>query len=283
MEELSAILMEKLNQRLLKMTPCRGGCTAQSYAVETDKEKLFLKTLGKFSDVFIKEANGLKALAESGELNLPEVVFADEDYLCLKWIDHKTPSPRAYDEFGTQLAKHHRFQGDTLGFMEDNYIGRTKQLNQSRNQWNEFFAYNRLQFQYEQLELQHFGSKLIRDTKDHIIDLALKTLMIDEPHFSALHGDLWGGNHLMNSEGEMVLIDPAFYYGHREADLALMKLFGSYPKIFFDSYQKEWPLLKGHKKRFHLYQLYHALNHINLEGHAYLSLAEGLISKIIDD
>ena len=41
-----------------------------------------------------------------------------------------------------------------------------------------------------------------------------------------LHGDLWGGNVIGDETGVACLIDPAVYGGHREVDLAMMRLFG---------------------------------------------------------
>ena len=43
-----------------------------------------------------------------------------------------------------------------------------------------------------------------------------------------LHGDLWGGNLLVDESGAPCLIDPAVYGGHREMDLAMMRLFGGF-------------------------------------------------------
>ena len=41
-----------------------------------------------------------------------------------------------------------------------------------------------------------------------------------------LHGDLWAGNVLADAQGRPWLIDPAAYGGHREVDLAMLRLFG---------------------------------------------------------
>jgi fructosamine-3-kinase len=94
-----------------------------------------------------------------------------------------------------------------------------------------------------------------------------------------LHGDLWAGNYLCDENGCAVLIDPAVYYGHREADLAMTKLFGGFPRTFYDSYQREYPLKPGWEYREGLYKLYHVLNHLNLFGRSYLHEAEGLLKQ----
>ncbi len=91
---------------------------------------------------------------------------------------------------------------------------------------------------------------------------------------SRLHGDLWGGNLLVGPRGEPCLIDPAVYAGHREVDLAMMRLFGGFGTRVFQSYQESYPLQDGHEQRVHLYQLYPLLVHVNLFGSGYVSSVE---------
>ena len=64
-----------------------------------------------------------------------------------------------------------------------------------------------------------------------------------------LHGDLWGGNAIANERGEPVLIDPAVYGGHREIDLAMMRLFGGFGARCFAAYDEAYPLAPGHEER----------------------------------
>ena len=90
----------------------------------------------------------------------------------------------------------------------------------------------------------------------------------DEPP-SILHGDLWSGNYMVDDRGEACLIDPAVYYGHREADLAMTRLFGGFDSSFYQAYCEASPLASGHQERLLIYQLYHLLNHLNLFGGSY--------------
>ena len=94
---------------------------------------------------------------------------------------------------------------------------------------------------------------------------------------SRLHGDLWAGNWLCDTAGEPVLIDPAVYGGHREMDLAMMKLFGGFSPRVFDAYAEAAPLAPDWQERVPLYQLYPLLVHLNLFGTSYASGLERAI------
>jgi fructosamine-3-kinase len=70
------------------------------------------------------------------------------------------------------------------------------------------------------------------------------------------------------------------YFGDRETDLAMTRLFGGFGEAFYDAYARRWPLQPGHDKRLALYQLYHVLNHLNLFGTGYLGRALELIRSL---
>ena len=86
-----------------------------------------------------------------------------------------------------------------------------------------------------------------------------------------VHGDLWSGNLLCAANAVPVLIDPAVYLGHREADLSMTTLFGGFPPSFYAAYQEVWPLESGWELRLKFYGLYHWLNHLNAFGTSYRS------------
>jgi fructosamine-3-kinase len=96
---------------------------------------------------------------------------------------------------------------------------------------------------------------------------------------SILHGDLWGGNYIVDDNGEACLVDPAAYFGHREADLAMTRLFGGFEPPFYSAYAEEWPLAAGHEERLPMYQLYHLINHVNLFGSGYYAQCERILER----
>jgi fructosamine-3-kinase len=116
--------------------------------------------------------------------------------------------------------------------------------------------------------LQAAGERLIGNLDRYLAD--------HEPAASLLHGDLWGGNWAAVA-GRPVIFDPAVYYGDRETDLAMTRLFGGFGPAFYRAYDEAWPLSPGHEQRLGLYQLYHVLNHLNLFGRGYLGRALEII------
>jgi len=101
------------------------------------------------------------------------------------------------------------------------------------------------------------------------------------PVASALHGDLWGGNWGVDARGQPVLFDPAFYYGDREADLAMTELFGGFDQRFYAAYREAYALDPGYGVRKTLYNIYHILNHLNLFGGGYGAQAEGMMASVL--
>ena len=114
---------------------------------------------------------------------------------------------------------------------------------------------------------------------ESVVEALLKEA-IEPP--TLIHGDIWVGNFIPTRNSTAVLIDPATYYGHREAELAMTRLFGGFSEEFYNSYQAKFPLQPGWEKREKLYRLYHVLNHLNLYGSGYLAEAESLIREIGD-
>jgi fructosamine-3-kinase len=84
---------------------------------------------------------------------------------------------------------------------------------------------------------------------------------------------------MVDEQGEPVLIDPAVYYGHREADLAMTELFGGFRPEFYRAYDEAYPLQPGYKGRVDLYNLYHLLNHLNLFGGGYAGSCRSIIRQ----
>jgi fructosamine-3-kinase len=96
-----------------------------------------------------------------------------------------------------------------------------------------------------------------------------------------LHGDLWGGNVLAGADGRARLIDPAAYGGHREVDLAMLRLFGAPSERVFAAYDEAMPLADGHRERVGLWQLFPLLVHAALFGGSYGASVESAAVRYV--
>lgn len=264
--------------------PVAGGDISAAWCANTADRPVFLKT-GPASSftAFAAEAQGLRELAGAATLRVPQVLgcvrSGNEALLALEWIELELTSPQTEKLLGTRLADLHRFRSDRFGFHGDNTIGATPQLNEWSEDWVGFYAEQRIRFQLDLAARNGFTGGLQVD--GHRLAENVGHFFKDYwPEPSLLHGDLWGGN-WGACNGEPVIFDPAVYYGDREADIAMTKLFGGFGRDFFAAYEKAWPLDSGNEERLPLYQLYHVLNHLNLFGSAYLGRAESLINKLL--
>jgi len=96
-----------------------------------------------------------------------------------------------------------------------------------------------------------------------------------------LHGDLWSGNVMSDAEGRPWLIDPSAYGGHREVDLAMLRLFGAPSDRVFNVYEDETALAEGWVERVELYQLLPLLVHALLFGGSYRASAERAAERYV--
>ena len=258
--------------------PVGGGCINAGTVLTTGSGRtFFLKTNHQApADMFEREAQGLQALAVEGGPRLPVPYLYGENYLLLEDL---APAPRRVDywpEFGRRLAALHRHTSDRFGFPQDNYIGSTLQPNTPSADGYEFFADRRLLYM---ARLARQAGLLSQEQVRQVERLVARLPeLVPEQPASLIHGDLWSGNVITDSAGNPAIIDPAAHYGWAEAELAMTALFGSFPQVFFWSYEGARPLEPGYRDRFPIYNLYHLLNHLVLFGSGYL----GDVLRILD-
>lgn len=264
--------------------PVGGGDISAAWHLDTEGGGVFLKTGPVVtSDMFAAEAEGLSEIALAKAVRVPQVLAvgqtADTAFLALEWLPLERPGKTCEERFGKQLADMHRTTRDRFGWHRDNTIGLTPQYNCWSADWVAFFRDHRLAYQLKLAakngytgELQQQGLRLLERLP------ALFDNYVPLP--SLLHGDLWGGN-WASSGGEPVIFDPAVYYGDRETDLAMTRLFGGFGRAFYEAYEAAWSLDPGSASRQDLYQLYHVLNHLNLFGGGYHSRALALIRALL--
>ena len=262
----------------------------------SDGSNYFLKYNPSTSnDMFIKEANGLKELSKANAIRIPEVLSFDEDYILLEYIltgNKNLPAAMLwqagknfFEEFGRSFAEMHKFTSDNFGFYEDNYIGSNPQKNipveNEKASWVTFYFNKRILFQLQLAEKLGNSTDALRKGISKLENKIEEIIGGKAEKPSLLHGDLWSGNYMVDENGDAVLIDPAVYYGHREADLGMTKLFGGFSSEFYRAYNETFPLEDGCEYRENIYKLYHVLNHLNLFGGGYYSQALSVIKFYI--
>ncbi len=223
-----------MGQAVSAMAVVRGGDVAAAYRVElADGSRVFAKTHPHPpANFFTTEANGLSWLREAGTLPVPEVLHvADGDerepaMLVLEWIDEGRQGVDGDDAFGDALARLHAAGAPSFGREDRRTTGSRGLPNEPQPSWSAFYASNRL---LPLARLARDGGALSPATIERLERLAVGLDRFDdgEPP-SRLHGDLWGGNRLIDRAGRSWLIDPAAHGGHREYDLAMMRLFGGF-------------------------------------------------------
>ncbi|MGB5759797.1 MAG: fructosamine kinase family protein, partial [Acidimicrobiales bacterium] len=107
----------------------------------------------------------------------------------------------------------------------------------------------------------------------------LDRLGVPEEPPARLHGDLWAGNRLVDGDGRSWLIDPACHGGHREFDLAMMRLFGGFDETCHRAYHDHSPLAAGWRERVALHQIAPLVVHAIKFGGGYRAAAIDAIER----
>ncbi len=252
-----------------KFSRLTGGDINDVFLITSEEKKLVVKinNAEKFPGMFEAEKAGLEALQKPNVIDVPSVLglgkIQDTAYLLMEFRESAAKNKDFWETFGKQMAALHKTTSKEFGFHQDNYIGSLPQQNNKTASAADFYISERLE---PQLKL----------AKDKGYDLGVEksffrniSAIIPDEKPALIHGDLWGGNYLVNAEGNPCLIDPATAFAPREMDLAMMKLFGGFNKQLFEVYDQKFPLELGFEERIPLWQLYYLLVHLNLFGTGY--------------
>jgi fructosamine-3-kinase len=270
---------EKL--KLLRTVPVGGGSINRCYRLETNAGFFFLKVneAKKFPGMFDAEAKGLSLLKESSSFIVPQALARVEErgesFLLLEWMERGSPGKSSWFEAGVLLARLHRVHDQQFGLGNDNYIGSLPQSNRPQSSWEEFYAIERI---LPQVKRARDGGKMDSSLSSRAEKFCSRIgeIFPDEPP-SLLHGDLWSGNFFFATGGPSVF-DPAVYFGHREMDLAMTKLFGGFNADFYSGYCSEFAPERKWESRTGYCQLYPLLVHVNLFGGGYLYDVKSILS-----
>lgn len=277
-------LEEILNEKITSNSFVGGGSIADSQKIRTSSGKeYFVKSYSQSkSDILKNEVNGLIEIQKSKSIKTPQIIYYDDNILILEFIKSGRKNKNFSELFGIQLTEMHRLKSDKFGFYENNYIGSNHQINLPLySNWTDFYWENRLLYQFKLAEKHGYVNSDFRKLFNQFESVYRNIIEGTEEEPSLIHGDLWGGNYLVDESGNPVLIDPAVYYGHREAELGMTILFGGFDSDFYSAYNEAYPLFDGWKERLDIYKLYHVMNHLNLFGSGYLNQTLSIIKSYL--
>jgi fructosamine-3-kinase len=283
--DLRDVLERTLGHEVTGTTKLGGGSINDAAEVSfSDGTRVFVKTHpDPPKGMFEAEARGLRWLHAAGAIRVPEVLAVSDEKPAFLALELLSPSRRRAsfdDELGRSLAALHGSRAPSFGLDYDNFIGRLVQSNKPAEDWSTFYWTSRLEPQVRlAVDRGLIGSRA--RSKFDALRNALPDLVGSPEPPSRLHGDLWAGNLHVDERGAPCLIDPAVYGGHREMDLAMMRLFGGFGERVFAAYQEAMPLSENADQRVPLYQLYPLLVHVNLFGGSYVGSVERALSSYV--
>lgn len=276
-----ADIERRLGAGVLEVVPVSGGCINEAFCLSLrGGGRAFVKFSTRApAGVFVAEMAGLEWLRAGGGVNVPHVLSVSERWLVLEWIEPGGPAGGSHEALGRGLAEMHaagaqQFGADgPPGVPAASWLAGLPLDNRPTETWAEFYAERRLR---PMLRLCRDSGGLpdrLASGVEGVIRRMPEVAGPEEPP-ARLHGDLWGGNVLWDDRGRPWLVDPAAYGGHREVDLAMMRLFGGFPQSTFDAYEDVCPLAAGWEERVPLHQIFPLLVHVALFGASYLASLE---------
>lgn len=271
-----------LNQKIEDAYSLGGGTFFPTYCLRIENKEYFIKIADtNVQSGFVEEVESLFIIKNSNTLSVPNVLGYNKKFLILELIIDEAKTPEFWTKLGTQLALMHKnTPKQDWGFMTNNFIGPTAQINTKRSwplfSWANYFL---------EFRLDHLAKEFFNDINFYQLYKAARPVMMHELAKVSegpclVHGDLWEGNILCGPDQTPYVIDPACYFGHREVDMAMTELFGPFDEAFYQSYHKTYPLQQGYEKRRDIYNLYHLLNHWKLFGEIYRRKSFAVLEEI---
>jgi len=289
---LRAELAVLLDAEVVAWKPLSGGDVATTIRVVLDDGRTVVAKTHRDPPpgCFLTEAESLRWLRAARAVNVPEVIAVQDGrapadtgptaILVMSWVEAAGWGVADEEGFGRQLAALHRAGAPHFGRIDRRPTTSRQLPNDPVDVWTEFFAEQRLR------PLARLGRDAgalpdavvagVERVADHLGRYAAG----NQPP-SRLHGDLWAGNRLVDSAGRSWLVDPAAHGGHREFDLAMMRLFGGFGEAAFAAYAEAWPLADGWQERVSLHQLAPLMSHAIRFGGGYINATAEAVSRLI--
>lgn len=271
--------------KITRISPVGGGCINTALRYDTDSGTFFVKTNRDVGPaMFEAEAAGLEAMFATSTIRVPRPLKVGPlpgrgSYIIMEFINMGA-SRGGQAELGRQLAEMHKASSSErgFGFDMDNTIGSTPQPNPWTSDWVAFFQEQRLRYQLQLAEKQYRDYDIAEKGQRLVDKIPSLFRDVSDIRPCLLHGDLWSGNIAADERGAPVILDPACYYGHNEAEFGMSWCAG-FGAGFYNAYFEVIPKQPGFEQRRDLYRLYHYLNHYNLFGSSYRSSCMAIIKQ----
>lgn len=285
-EGLAEAVAASLDARPASARSVAGGDVSRAMLVELgDGRRVFVKHGAHAPHAMYEaEAAGLRWLADADALRVPRVLAVGQTdgpaFLALEWLDQGTPSPQHDELLGRGLARLHASGAPGFGWRAPGFIGPLEVPNEPTPTWAEFYGRRRL-LPLARVAVQRSRLAPAELTRiEHLCERLGDLLGPEEPP-ARLHGDLWSGNAVVLADGSPALVDPAAYGGHREVDLAMMRLFGGFSERVHAAYEEVHPLAEGADERVALMQVLPLLVHVVLFGGGYVASLRTVLGRYL--
>lgn len=263
--------------------PVGGGDVNAAFRLTTSQGTVFLLVQpGQTKDFYAGEIAGLKLFAQAG-INAPRVIANDQingdAYLILSYVASGSGDQYA---LGQMVAKLHQFQSPNGEYGFDYpYKGTAITFSNAwTKSWAELFVDRRLMGLATAIKKKGLWDTAWQTPFDRLCARLRDEFEKDPPAPSLLHGDLWGGNYMFDTQGQPVLIDPLALFGDRELDIGVTTVFGGFNERFYQGYQATYPLASGYEERIQVYRLYYLMVHLNKFGAMYAGSVAGVLAAI---
>lgn len=259
-----------------------GGCVGQVYrARAAGGLDVVVKVEPEDASGLTIEALMLRYLRAHSRLPVPEVLFADDGLLVMRYIHAGEPITGRTERHAAELlADLHSLTADRFGFEQDTRIGGLNQPNRWTASWTEFFGRYRLEAMAREAERAGRCSAALRRRVERLAD-TLDRFISERARPGLIHGDVWSGNVLVRDGRVAAFVDPAIYYADPEVELAFITLFGTFGDAFFERYAELRPIADGFfELRRDVYNIYPLLVHVRLFGGGYVASVDGLLRRL---